>query len=245
MRWREDGGTRWLEADLPGARAAFTTRLGGVSEGPFESLNLGLLTDDRAEAVGENRRRAAAALAVDPLRVLIGRQVHAANVLRHEAPSEPAAFAHPGPGLPEADGHATATGGLAPLVFVADCLPVALAGPKGVAMIHCGWRGLRAGIVQRGVEEVDARAAAVGPGIGPCCYQVGPEVLAAFEGLGAGIARDGTLDLRQVVRRLLERAGVGAVEVSTECTSCRPALFFSHRRDRGRTGRQAGLVWLT
>jgi YfiH family protein len=245
MRWRERDGIRWLEAELPGARAAFSARLGGVSDGPFKSLNLGRLTGDRADAVRENRRRLAAAVGVDPERVLIGRQVHAAEVLWHEAPTEPTAYANPAPGLPQADGHATGRAGLAPLVFVADCLPVALAGPGGVAMIHCGWRGLIAGIVERGVKEVGARAAAVGPGIGPCCYRVGDEVLAAFEALGPGLAADGMLDLRRAVRRLLERAGVGSVEVSGECTSCQPELFFSHRRDGGRTGRQAGLVCST
>jgi purine-nucleoside/S-methyl-5'-thioadenosine phosphorylase / adenosine deaminase len=240
---------RWLEAGLPGAagkhgaRAAFSTRLGGVSEGPFESLNLGWLTADRPDAVRENRHRLAAAIAIDPELVLIGRQVHAAEVAWHDQPPEPRAYANPAPGLPEADGHATAGTGLAPLVFVADCLPVALEGSGGVAMIHCGWRGLTAGIVERGVEAVEARAAAVGPGIGPCCYEVGDEVLAAFEPLGPDVAEGRMLNLRQAARRLLERAGVESVEVSEECTSCRPELFFSHRRDGERTGRQAGLVW--
>jgi len=244
LRWRERDGVKWLEADLPGARAAFSARLGGVSEGPFKSLNLGRLTGDRAEAVRENRHRLAAAVAIDPELVLIGRQVHAAEVARHDAPTEPPAYANPAPGLPEADGHATARADLAPLVFVADCLPVALAGAGGVAMIHCGWRGLAAGIVKRGVEAVEARAAAVGPGIGPCCYEVGDEVLGAFERLGPGLAERRMLDLRLVARRLLERAGVESIEVSEACTSCQPELFFSHRRDGERTGRQAGLVWL-
>jgi len=244
LRWRERDGVKWLEADLPGARAAFSARLGGVSEGPFKSLNLGRLTGDRAEAVRENRHRLAAAVAIDPELVLIGRQVHAAEVARHDAPTEPPAYANPAPGLPEADGHATARADLAPLVFVADCLPVALAGPGGVAMIHCGWRGLAAGIVKRGVEAVEARAAAVGPGIGPCCYEVGDEVLGAFERLGPGLAERRMLDLRLVARRLLQRAGVESIEVSEACTSCQPELFFSHRRDGERTGRQAGLVWL-
>jgi polyphenol oxidase len=244
VRWRElNGGIRWLEADLPGATAAFSARTGGVSEGAYESLNLGRLTGDRPEAVRENRHRLAAGLGVDPELVLIGRQVHAAHVSRHTGPTEPRAYAHPAPGLPETDGHATAEPGLAPLVFVADCLPVALAGEEGVAMIHCGWRGLAAGIVERGVAEVEATAAAVGPGIGPCCYEVGPEVLAEFESLGPGIATGRRLDLPAVARRLLERAGVTSVEVSDLCTSCNPDLFFSHRRDGGRTGRQAGLVW--
>jgi YfiH family protein len=243
LRWRERDGVKWLEADLLGARAAFSARLGGVSEGPFKSLNLGRLTGDRAEAVRENRHRLAAAVAIDPSLVLIGRQVHAAEVARHDAPTEPPAYANPAPGLPEADGHATARADLAPLVFVADCLPVALAGPGGVAMIHCGWRGLAAGIVKRGVEVVEARAAAVGPGIGPCCYEVGDEVLGAFEPLGPGLAEGRMLDLRLVARRLLQRAGVDSIEVSEACTSCQPELFFSHRRDGERTGRQAGLVW--
>jgi YfiH family protein len=243
LRWRERDGVRWLDAQLPGARAAFSTRLGGVSDPPFESLNLGRLTGD--PAVRENRRRLAAALEVDPGLVLIGRQVHGANVLRHRVPPKPRAYAEPAPGLAEADGHVAPRNGLAPLVFVADCLPVALAGDDSVAMIHCGWRGLAAGIVERGVEATGARAAAVGPGIGPCCYEVDEPVLAAFEELGPEMATHRMLDLRLVARRLLERAGVEEIEVSDLCTSCNPDLFFSHRRDHGRTGRQAGLVWAT
>ena len=241
MRWREKDGVRWLEAELPGATAAFSTRLGGVSEPPFDTLNLGRLTGD--PGVRENRHRLAAALGLDPDGVLIGRQVHESDVRRHDGPIEPSAFAEPAPRLPDADGHATDRPGLTPLVFVADCLPVALAGAGGVAMIHCGWRGMAAGIVQRGVEEVAGIAAAIGPGIGPCCYEVGDEVLDAFGSLGDGIAAGRMLDLREVARRLLAQAGVDRVEISDLCTSCHPQLFFSHRRDGGRTGRQAGLVW--
>jgi YfiH family protein len=232
---------RWLEAELPGAVAAFSTRVGGVSEPPFDTLNLGRLTGD--PEVRGNRHRLAAALEIDPRGVLIGHQVHEALVQRHDELTEPSAFADPAPGLPEADGQATGRPGLTPLVFVADCLPVALAGPRGVAMIHCGWRGMAEGIVQRGVDEVEATAAAVGPSIGPCCYEVGEEVLGAFETLGDGIASGRMLDLREVARRLLARAGVTEVEISDLCTSCNPELFFSHRRDHGRTGRQAGLAW--
>jgi len=242
LRWREEDGVRWLEAELPGATAAFSTRIGGVSDPPFDTLNLGRLTGD--PEVRENRHRLASALGIDPHRVLIGRQVHEAHVRRHEGPTEPSAYAEPAPGLPEADGHATDASGLAPLVFVADCLPVALAGEGGVAMIHCGWRGMASGIVERGVEEVGATAAAVGPGIGQCCYEVGDEVRDAFAGLGDGIADGRMLDLREVARRLLAEAGVEQVEISDLCTSCHPELFFSHRRDGGRTGRQAGLVWM-
>ena len=242
MRWRESDGVRWLEADLPGGRAAFSTRLGGVSEPPFDTLNIGLLTGDEPAAVRENRHRLAAAAEVDPEDVLIGRQVHAAELRFHDRRQAEHAFADPGPRLDEADAQATAEEGLTPLVFVADCLPVALAGPGGVAMVHCGWRGLAAGIVAKAVEAVRATAAAIGPGIGPCCYEVGDEVLAEFEDLGDGIAEGRMLDLAEVARRLLARSGVGEVEASDLCTSCERELFFSHRRDRGRTGRQAGMV---
>jgi YfiH family protein len=241
LRWREQAGIRWLEAELPGARAAFSTRLGGVSEAPFDSLNLGCLAGD--PGAPENRRRLAGAVGVEQGRVLVSRQVHGADVLRHEAPLAPGAYADQGAGLPEADGHVAALDGLVPLVMVADCLPVALAGDEAVAMIHCGWRGLAAGIVERGVEASGARAAVIGPGIGPCCYEVDEPVLGAFREVGPGLARDGMLDLREVARRLLQRAGIGEVEISELCTSCHPELFFSHRRDGEPTGRQAGLAW--
>jgi polyphenol oxidase len=244
VQWRERDGTRWLEAELGHARAAFTTRLGGVSAGPFESLNLGLLTGDDPGAVRSNRHRTAAALGLEPDRFLIGRQVHGAEIQTRDEPPDPNGFAEPGSVEPaEVDGQATATAGLVPLVFVADCLPVALSGPEGVAMIHCGWRGLAGGIVARGAEVVGAARAAIGPGIGRCCYEVGDEVLDAFAHLGGGIADGRMLDLAEVARRLLARAGVNEVEMAGLCTSCEPELFFSHRRDGGSTGRQAGLAW--
>jgi purine-nucleoside/S-methyl-5'-thioadenosine phosphorylase / adenosine deaminase len=133
---------------------------------------------------------------------------------------------------------------MAGLVFVADCLPVAVAGPGGVAILHCGWRGMAAGIVARGAEAVGATHAAIGPGIGSCCYEVGDGVLDAFAGLGDGVASGRMLDLPEVARRLLREAGVEEVESAGLCSSCEEELFFSHRRDAGRTGRQAGLVWL-
>jgi YfiH family protein len=243
MEWRQRNGVRWLEAELPGARAAFSSRVGGVSDDPYSSLNVAVLTGDRIEDVRENRRRLTAVLDLDPDAVLIGRQVHGAEIARHDAAPVPNGFAHPGPDLAPVDGQVTDSPGLAPLVTVADCLPVAVAGPAGVAMLHCGWRGLAAGIVARGVEEVGATAAAIGPGIGPCCYEVGPEVLAAFEDLGEGISDGRMLDLRAVTRRLLERAGVDSVVASELCTRCNPDLFFSRRRDGERTGRQAGVAW--
>jgi YfiH family protein len=238
--WREGQGLRWLEADLPGARAAFSTREGGVSTEPFASLNLGVLTGDARDAVRENRRRLALALDREPDKVLMGRQVHAATVVSSDALPDPPVFAEPGPAPVEADGQATGAPGLTPIVLVADCLPVALAGEGGVAMIHCGWRGLAAGIVERGVATVGAGAAAVGP----CCYEVGDEVLSAFDGLGDDLATGRMLDLRAVARALLRNAGVDRIEISELCTSCNTDLFYSHRRDGEETGRQAGLAWL-
>ena len=111
-------------------------------------------------------------------------------------------------------------------------------------MIHCGWRGLAGGIAERGVQEVGATSAAIGPGIGRCCFEVGEEVLDAFAPLGDGVAAGRMLDLPEVARRSLRAAGVERVQSADLCTSCTPERFFSHRRDAGRTGRQAGFARL-
>lgn len=262
MEWREQDGVRWLEARMPGARAAFTTRNGGVSQQPFEALNLGIFSEDDHDAVVENRRRLAAALGFPPERIAAAHQVHGAELLHHSgSPSPDRSFASyeangeqrgQGDGeLMEADGHVVSDEGIAALVFVADCVPVALAGPGSVAMLHCGWRGLAAGIIAKGVAAIGATDAAIGPSIGPCCYEVGPEVQTALQS-PTGLETDhmatnrpvgGAVDLPAVARRHLREAGVERVETSGLCTSCEDGLFFSHRRDRGRTGRQAGLVW--
>jgi polyphenol oxidase len=244
MEWRESEGVRWLQADLGGARAAFLTRAGGVSEAPFDRLNLGILTDDSQAAVMANRERLAAALGLETARIPIGFQVHGGDLAFHSGPQQPSPFAEPGGPIPEVDGHVVTEPGLAPLVFSADCLPVALSGPGGAAMLHCGWRGLAAGIVAAGAAAVGATDAAIGPGIGSCCYEVGPEVLGAFAHLGDGIAVGRMLDLPEVARRLLLAAGVERIESAGLCTGCEQELFFSHRRDAGRTGRQGGLVWI-
>jgi hypothetical protein len=248
--WTERDGVRWLEADLDGARAAFSTRLGGVSAAPFDSLNLGLLTDDEPAAVAENRRRLAASLGFAPQQVAIARQVHGTRLLRHAGPSRGSfqtfsvGKAPRDGGIEEADGHVLVEPGSAAFVFTADCLPVALRGPGGVAIVHAGWRGLAAGILAEAAEAVGATTAAIGPGIGPCCYEVGEEVLAAFSGLGEGVSADRMLDLPEVASRQLAAAGVGTVESAGHCTHCEADLFFSHRRDAGRTGRQGGAAWL-
>jgi len=243
VEWRERDEVRWLEAELPGARAAFSTRIGGVSEAPYEALNVAILTGDDRDRVHENRSRLAGSIERDPNGVVMARQVHGSDLRRHNAPQEPRVYADVVKSPDRVDAQATSNPDLTPLVMVADCLPVALVGPGGVAMAHCGWRGLAGGIVAAAAGEVQAEAAAIGPGVGPCCYEVGEEVLTAFEDLD-GVARGRMLDLTAVATALLERAGVTAVEASGLCTSCNSELFYSHRRDGERTGRQAGLVWV-
>jgi YfiH family protein len=227
---------------LPGARALFSTRRGGVSDGAYESLNLGILTEDDPARVARNRELLAERAGLRPGDVAMGLQVHGAELREWEADAQPGGFAARTDDLARVDGHLTGAEGVGLLVLVADCLPVALAGGGRVAMLHCGWRGLAAGILERALDIFpDPPAAAIGPGIGRCCYEVGPEVLGAFADLD-GVASGRMLDLAAVARAKLAGRGVAQIERVDLCTSCRPDLFFSHRRDRGVTGRQAGLV---
>jgi len=223
--------------DLPGARAVFSTRQGGVSEGPYESLNLGLLTDDEPDRVRENRARLAREARVDAERVVMGWQVHGTDMQEWDGPQDGE--------LPRVDGHLTAAPGLAMLVLVADCYPVALSDGSRAAMLHCGWRPLAGGLIDKAVAGFETPpAAAVGPGIGGCCYEVGPEVAERFADVDGAL--DGRmLDLRKVISARLAAAGVTQVEHLDRCTSCEPELYFSHRRDRGVTGRQGGLCVLS
>ena len=232
---------------LGAARALFSTREGGVSAGAFSSLNLGLLTGDDRERVIANRRALAAEAGVAPGRVAMGWQVHGTDVEEWQGPDPDRAFLDPQGGHLKVDGHLTREAGLGVLVLVADCLPVAMAGERTVAMLHCGWRGLAGGIIGKAAamfgEDAPA-AAAVGPGIGACCYEVGDEVAEAFSAY-EGAAEGRMLDLRAVADAQLRAAGVERVEHVDLCTSCRGDLFFSHRRDHGATGRQGGMAWLS
>ena len=237
---------RWegphIRADLPGAGVLFSTRRGGVSPAPYASLNLGRLTDDAGEHVDANRERLAAAVGLPRARFLYGRQVHGRRVRRAQEP--------PGESRPVADedGQATALEQAAALVFVADCLPIALAADGAVAALHGGWPGLAAGIVAEGVaalREVGGTGpvtAAIGPSVAGCCYEVGEEVHERFT---AYDARRGerNLDLPAVARAQLADAGVEEVHGVGLCTMCHTDLFFSHRAEGGVTGRQAGVVW--
>jgi polyphenol oxidase len=242
FRWQ--GGH--ITGDLPGGRVLFSTRRGGVSNGRFASLNLGRLTADDGANVDANRDRLAAAVGLPRDRFLYGRQVHGATVRRATEP--------PGAGRPaaEEDGQATALPDAAALVFVADCFPVMLAGEGAVAALHAGWRGLAGGIVAEGVAALrelgkdGPLTAVIGPGARGCCYEVGEEVHAAFADIPASRAGERNLDLPAIARRKLADAGVGAIHDTGLCTMCAgEELFFSHRRDGGITGRQAGVVWRT
>jgi YfiH family protein len=235
FRWQGDH----IAAEMNGARALFTTRRGGVSEGPFASLNLGRLTADDSAHVDENRARVASATGCPREQFLYGKQVHGATVRRATEP--------PGPQRPpaEEDGQVTALTGHPALVFVADCTPVLLVAADGVAALHCGWRGTAAGIIAEGVTALSGRVTAlIGPGARGCCYEVGEEVHEAFAGYDARRG-ERNLDLPAVIRAKLGEQGVTDVHDAELCTMCHPDVFFSHRRDGGVTGRQAGIVWRT
>jgi hypothetical protein len=222
IRWSHDG-----------VEVAFTTRCGGVSEGPYASLNLGVATGDEPGRVLENRRRAVAAIAGDPATGAMAHQVHGAAVLKPEPLGLDRLLERP-----RCDGLWTDEPERTLMLLTADCLAIALARAGAVAVLHAGWRGLLAGIAHAGVEALGADVhAIIGPGIGPCCYEVGDEVAAPFrERFGADVVVGNRLDLWTAAERAL--AGAVSVERTDLCTSCDADRFFSHRRDRGVTGRQ-------
>jgi polyphenol oxidase len=229
---------------LPGARALFTTRRGGVSRGPFATLNLGRWTDDDRGSVERNRQLLADQLG---LTFAYGRQVHGAAVARVRVVPPVDGSVIPA----ETDGQATALREVGTMVLTADCLPIAIAASGAVSMVHAGWRGLSAGVLAEGVAAVrelggsGPLVAAIGPGAGPCCYEVGEEVHAAFSQLGPVVREGRNLDLKAVARSELRRAGVEEVHDCGLCTICSErSLFYSHRRDNGMTGRQAGIAWV-
>ena len=222
---------RWA---APGPyEVGFSTRVGGVSEGPFASLNLGRMTGDEPERVDENRKRLCAEVGADVTRLALNRQHHSATVHR----AVPGSRGVPGDGL------WSDTPGDPMLALAADCATIAIARTNGdrpaLAVLHAGWRGLLEGIVEAGAAALGGRrlVAAVGPTIGPCCYEVGPELAARFmTEFGADVVRGRNLDLWTVSERALQRAGCAVIERLDLCTRCTPELFFSERR----TGKPRG-----
>jgi purine-nucleoside/S-methyl-5'-thioadenosine phosphorylase / adenosine deaminase len=226
---------------------AFSTRVGGVSDGRYESLNLGILTGDDPVRVVENRLLLAGRAGIDPDRARMAWQQHRAEVRK----ASPEGILTPGTRHEACDGWWSDAPGQGMMLVTADCLPVAIArrnGAPALAVLHVGWRGLLEGIVENGARALgpEPLAAAIGPGIGPCCYEVGPDVAEPFEAAyGAEVLVDGRLDLWRSAELALERAGVDEIERTDLCTYCHPELFFSHRRDRGTTGRQGVIAAVT
>jgi len=190
--------------------------------------------------VGENRLRFCTELGTDPEELRYGRQMHGPVVRRAEGRGEPG------------DGLWTDAREEPLLVFTADCLPVALARTDGeqpaIAALHVGWRGLLGGIVQGAAAALGPAplAAVIGPGIGPCCYEVDDDVAQPFrERFGDGIVSGRHLDLWSAAEQALRAVGVTTVFRFDLCTACNSELFFSHRRDGGRTGRQGLIAYVT
>lgn len=241
-------GPRCLAVEWPAppqVRAAFSTREGGVSTGPWAGLNLGTHVGDDPTAVAANRAMLAASLGLarEPWWL---EQVHGDTVVRLDGPV-PAR---------RGDGAITATPGQVAVVMVADCLPVLLCDRHGreVAAVHAGWRGLAAGIIGRAVACFAAAPgeliAWLGPCIGPRAYAVGAEQRARFVAADARhdaafVARDGQwfMDLALVARQQLAALGVRSISSAARCVHDDARTFYSYRRD-GETGRMAALVWL-
>ena len=237
------------ELESRGYLVAFTERAGGVSDGPFRGLNLGLKSGDDPAVVMENRRRLIAALGIPEF--ACPRQTHSTNIAPVGPESAGKGFADPAEAFPATDALVTSSPGVPIAVLAADCIPLALVDPKSgrVAVVHAGWRGVAAGMIPAALAEFadpDRVEAVVGPGVGPDHYEVGEDVaalVAAGSGGGAVTGREGRrllLDLPGTVGRTLETLGVGRVDRADQCTACQADRFFSYRRD-GRTGRQ-GLI---
>ena len=233
-----------------GFLAAFTERTGGVSPPPFDSLNLSLVTEDVSENARENRARVVSGLGIPPFATAY--QVNGAKVVRVGAKRAGAGFEDPETRIPGADVLYTRSARLPLAVMTADCLPVVLAAPRenAVAVVHAGWRGLAAGILEgavRAFEEPRDIRVVIGPAIGPDHYEVGEDVaLAVASGSEAGAVtqRRGDalfLDLPGTARSVLKGLGVGRIEDVGLCTACEHRRFYSHRRD-GITGRQAAIA---
>lgn len=233
---------------------AVFTRLGGVSRGPFATLNTGHTVGDDEAAVAENHARVYRYLGLSADQVTTAHLVHSNRVT---VISE----AQAGQVVPATDGLATTTPGLALMLRFADCQPIILYDPThhALALIHAGWRGVAQGIAARAVEAMGAAFGSeppdlfvgLGPAIGPCCYTVGDDVAAAmgyalpdWRQAMQATAQGWRLDLSTANAQQLAAVGVQHIEQSDLCTSCHNDLFFSHRADKGRTGRFAVVAYL-
>ncbi len=239
-------------AGEPGLRHGFFTRLGGVSQPPCASLNLGGSVGDAPEAVAENRRRAFAALGLAEGQVVTPYQVHSTVIAR-------VGRAEGGQAIQATDGLVTAEPGTALFLRFADCVPIMLydAERRAIALVHAGWRGTLDGMADQAVAALQrhfgsrpqALWAGIGPAIGPCCYEVSADLAAQYEArFGDGVVRAGDagphLDLAAANAIALREAGVPDVEQAGLCTACHVDEFFSHRKEAGQTGRMGAVVGL-
>ena len=246
-------GLEWLAHGV-------TERAGGVSDGGWASLNLGLHVGDDADAVAENRRRAAAALGFGFDDLVCAEQVHGGNAaVVGEAEAGRGARGN-ADALPGVDALVTDTSGLLLALFFADCVPVLLVDPlrRVVGIAHAGWRGLVAGVLRNTVATMGRTfgsrpadlVAGIGPCIGVCCYEVGQEVSNRFDPAdvrtGADTDCSPHVDLAAAAARQLRAAGIPAerIDHAGHCTSCLSDRYFSHRRDRGGSGRIGALIGL-
>ncbi len=219
-------------------RIAFFSRLGGVSEKPFDSLNVSTKVGDTDEAVSENLTRIRATLEDAPSAWV--KQVAGDTVERVVE----AGFAG------KADALVTRSRGVPLVVGVADCVPIALVGGEEVGMVHSGWRGTLQGVSGKAVAEITGAEVAVlkvrayiGPCIRECCYEVSEELALAFtERFGEGVASGRYLSLPEAIRRDLSSVGVEDIVDLGVCTGCRPDLFYSHRKEKPVTGRNLAAI---
>lgn len=246
---------RFENLAVEGLVHAVFTRLGGVSQGPFASLNVGHDVGDDPEAVAENHTRVYAHLGVSADCVASPQQVHGNRVMLVAARDGGRLF-------PNTDGLLTAAPGVALLLRFADCQPILLYDPvhHAVGLIHAGWRGVAQGIARRAVEMMQEAfgtrphelMAGLGPAIGPCCYTVGHNVAAAMgyalSNWDQVMSLEGDdqwrLDLSAANTQQLSAVGVQAIEDACLCTACHQDEFYSHRGDNGRTGRFAVAAYL-
>jgi polyphenol oxidase len=247
LEWQTRAGVPLLFARGTHATIAFTTRQGGVSAGDFASLNLGFATPDDPAAVAENRRRALAAAGADPERALSVRQVHGSAVL-DGAPAPAGAYLDASRSWPEGDALVTSEPGVPLVAHGADCLTAALVAPGGerLAVVHAGWRGLVAGVLEAAGERVgEGFSAVIGPGAGACCYAVCDDVAEPLcARYGDDVVAEGRADLAACAQRALERAGAASVVSARLCTICEPEWFHSHRRDGRGSGRQGVVAFI-
>lgn len=230
----ERGGVRWIEAALVFGVVRFTLAFDAAG-GRVDLGRAGGSPDAGARA------RVAEALDFDPEGIRLVRQVHGGEILGPDIPDDDWGEVWRGERAPrfEADGLASQDDREVLVVQVADCLPVAVTGAGGRALLHLGWRGLATDMLERAVGMVDGVEAVIGPSIGPCCYEVGPEVAVA---LGMERSPLGTVDLPELAGERLTRAGVERVLSTGLCTSCEEAIFFSFRRQAGQAGRQVAFL---